>query len=62
MDGGVPSKNVLILIILSSAAAPLAFRVAVLGGLDWLEQAVRDQLLALSLALALLTLFKETRR
>jgi hypothetical protein len=62
MNSGGPNRNVLILIILSSVAAPLAFRVAVLGGLDWLEQAVRDQLLALSLAVALLALSKETRR
>lgn len=66
MDGGNdsgPSKNALIVIIVSSVAAPLAFRLAaVLGELDWLEQVVEDQILALSLAVALLAFFREARR
>lgn len=63
MNGGSGSNgNVLILIILCLLAPPLAFHLAtILGGLDELEQAVRDQVLLLSLAVTLLALFKETR-
>jgi hypothetical protein len=62
MDGGSGSnKNVVILIILSLLAS-LAFQLAtLLGGLDELERVLEDQVLLLSLAVTLLALFKETR-
>ncbi|HEX6469896.1 MAG TPA: hypothetical protein VF069_12435 [Streptosporangiaceae bacterium] len=61
-SGGTPSRNLLILIIVLSVAVALTLRVTASAGLDWMEQTVRDQLLVLSLAVALLALFKETRR
>lgn len=63
MDCGSGSdKNLLILIILSLLVPPLTFQLATaLGGLDVLEQILKGQVLLLSLAVALLALFKETR-